>query len=290
MLLKQAVFSYIYVNEILNYEIKETEAKKIEMTTWELGTINKHICLTSAAQILNSDKESYYRRTDYYKGIENHVFIQIHYLLLLLAFSNPTTTTDSSTNDSPTDSSTTTTSSETVPTISSDPVPTISITKETISTSSFTCNMCKVDTSLNTSIHGSSTIITTSDLDPKPETTYDFTTPIPTSFTKTYIPTTFTTTVTIYFLGYTTTYTITISHKPTRTQVYIPPSTVVVLKVVKAYYAVVTTLTPTPTPTPTATSNDGDSINNLNMWKGNLNRMIICLWAIGVAFVYVILA
>ncbi|CAG8513164.1 3113_t:CDS:2 [Diversispora eburnea] len=46
--------------------------------------------------------------------------------------------------------------------------------------------------------------------------------------------------------------------------------------------------TATVTPTPISNAADG-SINNLNMWKDKLNRMIICFWTICVAFVYVIL-
>jgi hypothetical protein len=133
----------------------------------------------------------------------------------------------------------------------------------------------------DTNIHGSSTVITTSDPHPSSIiTTFPPTRPIATDKMLTYLPTTFSTTITIYFPGYTTTYIITISYSRTTsttpTQVYIPPSTVVVITEVTALYAV---------ETDPPTSDAGDSINNLNMWKDKLSRMIICLWTIGVAFV-----
>ena len=77
---------------------------------------------------------------------------------------------------------------------------------------------------------------------------------------------------------------VTTNGKTTPTIVYILPSTVIIVRRVTA--EAVITIVGDATATPA--SNVGDSINNI--WKDKLNHMIICLWAIGVAFVYVILA
>lgn len=91
--------------------------------------------------------------------------------------------------------------------------------------------------------------------------------------------TTFYQTITQYYPGYTTTYMKTANGRETPTEVYIQPSTVIVVKKVTAAV-----------PTDASTSDAGDSINDLNVWKEKLNRVVACLWVIGAAFVYTILA
>ncbi|CAG8622924.1 2417_t:CDS:1, partial [Diversispora eburnea] len=94
--------------------------------------------------------------------------------------------------------------------------------------------------------------------------------------------TTFYTTTTIIYPGYTTTYWVTTNGVASPTEKYIPPSTVIIVRKVTA--EAVVEIVGDATATTTLSSNAGDSINNI--WKDNLNRMIICLWAIGVTFVY----
>ncbi|RHZ88334.1 hypothetical protein Glove_23g68 [Diversispora epigaea] len=162
------------------------------------------------------------------------------------------TTTDTTTDTTSTDITTTGPTISTIDTATTGPTtstnsskPAFSILKETVTTSHFTCNVCKVDTSVNTSIHDKSAITTVSDPHPNIFTTFTLTNSIPPISTIT---------------------------------VLIPEVTTPTL------YAVVPTIT-------TNTSNASDSINyNLNVWKYKLNRMIIYLWAIGVAFVYKIFA
>ncbi|RHZ88417.1 hypothetical protein Glove_23g71 [Diversispora epigaea] len=191
-----------------------------------------------------------------------------------------------------------------------DSITSYSIPSETTTTGSFSCKECKIDSSVNTSVTGEH--FTSTEPDPPQSesgsiyTTFSLTTTEPTTITagpitgpttgpttttisrtsKTvYSTTTFYTTTTIIYPGYTTTYWVTTNGRATPTEKYIPPSTVIIVKKVTA--EAVVAIVGDATATATSTSNAGDSINNI--WKDKLNRMIVCLWAIGVAFVYTIL-
>ncbi|CAG8557903.1 2117_t:CDS:2, partial [Diversispora eburnea] len=135
----------------------------------------------------------------------------------------------------------------------------ISIPSETTTIISISCSDCSVDSTVETTYKGP--IATTIESE---------------SESGMYSTTTFYTTTTKYYPGYTTTYWETTNGIATPHEVYIPPSTVIVVQKVTAAYA---DLVVDPTSMTTLSSNAGDSIN-LNIWKDKLNRIIICLWAI----------
>ncbi|RHZ80976.1 hypothetical protein Glove_130g179 [Diversispora epigaea] len=168
-----------------------------------------------------------------------------------------------------------------------------SISSETTTTVPFTCKSCSVDISVRTTFEGPITTTTTTTEKKSPPgsiyTTYSPTAGPTTGYiishtSKTEYLTTFYRTTTQLFPGYTTTFITIINGQAIQTEYYIPPSTVIILDEVTAAVdlAIVYGFAKT-------SSNADDSIN-LNIWNGKLNRMVICLWAIGVAFIYLILA
>ncbi|CAG8557862.1 2115_t:CDS:2 [Diversispora eburnea] len=156
----------------------------------------------------------------------------------------------------------------------------VSIPSETTTTLTFTCNSCKIDSSVRTTFEGEITTETTTEPRSLSESIYTtFSPTITTSSNVGYTSqtayiTTFYRTTTQFYPGYTTTFITTISGRAIQTEYYIPPSTVIILKEVTASVdlAIISYKT--------KTSNAGDSINlNRFRWNNKFNCMIICLWA-----------
>ncbi|CAG8450286.1 9266_t:CDS:10 [Diversispora eburnea] len=191
-------------------------------------------------------------------------------------------TTKVTTKNTSTENDTTPTSTKSTPK-TNEPEPDTTIPTETTTTGKVSCSSCKIDSTVNTSIKGR---ITTSTEDVPQSESGTITTFSPTNHATTnvkYKTTTFYSTTTLFYPGYTTTYTTTINGKAIPTESYVPPSTVVVVKKVTA-------AVPEGVSEPTGITSNAGGSNNLNLWKDKLNRLVICLWAIGVGFVYVILA
>ncbi|CAG8594949.1 3271_t:CDS:10, partial [Diversispora eburnea] len=163
------------------------------------------------------------------------------------------TPTDVSTDTSTTPDSTKSTTASMSSKNTTDSTTSYSIPTETTTTASFSCHSCKVDTSVNTSVTGE--CFTTTEPDPQSESGSIHST------------TTFYTTTTIIYPGYTTTYMITTNGIATPTEEYIPPSTQIIVRKVTA--EAVVEIVGDATATSTLSSNAGNSINNI--WKDNLN-------------------